>query len=313
MLSIVIPTYRRGLVLIETIKLLSPLRTSLSCHTELLVIDQTECHPPSIRDKLRSLEANGELKWLRLSKPHLTRAMNIGLTKAKGDIVLFLDDDIVPSLQLLAAHLSSHDQWPNAWAVVGQILQPNQTPTDSDHETHKSLFWRDSNFPFNSIRPSFIANAMAGNLSLKRIQAITVGGFDENFPPPVASRFESEFAKRLIRSGGMIRFDPHASLDHLASPAGGTRSQGSHLRSASPCFGVGDCYFALRCAHGFDRIWYLLRKPFREVRTRFHLTHPWWIPIKLIGELRALLMALSLVSQPPKYICLRYDEFILSD
>jgi hypothetical protein len=47
------------------------------------------------------------------------------------------------------------------------------------------------------------------------------------------------------------------------------------------------------------RAWYLLRRPLREVRTRFHLRHPWWIPVKLLGELRALVQALSLSRRPP--------------
>ncbi len=33
---------------------------------------------------------------------------------------------------------------------------------------------------------------------------------------------------------------------------------------------------------------YSVSRVFREVRTRFHLTHPWWIPVKLVGEARAL-------------------------
>ena len=43
---------------------------------------------------------------------------------------------------------------------------------------------------------------------------------------------------------------------------------------------------------------YLARKPFREVRTKFHLLHPWWIPVKLIGEIRALISAWSLSRRP---------------
>ena len=134
---------------------------------------------------------------------------------------------------------------------------------------------------------------------MKREKAFQAGGFDENFPPPVASRFESEFAKRLVRSGGKIWFEPNASLRHLAATTGGTRSKGTHLTSMSPHHGIGDCYFALRTGLGVEKWWYLFRKPFREVRTKFHLRHPWWIPIKFIGELRALLAALQLNKQQP--------------
>jgi hypothetical protein len=145
----------------------------------------------------------------------------------------------------------------------------------------------------------YIENAMAGNLSVKRDRALQIGGFDENFPPPVASRFESEFAKRLVRSGGRVWFEPRASLRHLAATTGGTRSKGSHLTSMSPVHGIGDCYFALRTGQGLEKWGYLARKPFREVRTKFHLRHPWWIPVKFVGELRALAAALRLSANPP--------------
>jgi hypothetical protein len=133
---------------------------------------------------------------------------------------------------------------------------------------------------------------MAGNLCVNRKKALESGGFDERFGPPVAFRFETEFAKRMILRGGRIWFEPTASVQHLRAASGGTRSRGSHLVSASPLHGVGDYYYALRCGRGWDRVRYMLRRPFREVRTRFHLGHPWWIPVKLLGEVRALLMAL---------------------
>ncbi len=37
-----------------------------------------------------------------------------------------------------------------------------------------------------------------------------------------------------------------------------------------------------------------LQAPLRQVRTKFHLVHPWYIPIKLIGEIRAIFMGIFL-------------------
>lgn len=302
MLSIVIVTYRREQVLVDTIESLLPLRAALEEPSELLIIDQTERHQASTQESLQHWHHSGQIRWLRLSAPHLTRAMNSGLLEARGEIVLYLDDDVLPSPSLLAGHLSAHTLYPAAWAVIGQILQPGQMPEKLTNTLHSSEFWRDLNFPFHSACSAWVENAMGGNLSLKRIECLKIGGFDESFPPPVAARFESEFAKRLIRAGGRIRFAPDASLRHLAAGSGGTRSMGSHLTSGSPRYGVGDCYFAIRCARGWDRIWYLMRKPLREVRTRFHLRHPWWIPVKLVGEIRALLLAVKISRREPTFL-----------
>jgi len=299
MLSLVIPSYGREQVLVDTIAALELQRLQLAEPSELLVIDQTPRHQPDTEQALRRWQQQGRLRWLRLASPHLTRAMNTGLRQAQGETVLFLDDDIIPRPHLLAAHLEAHRRFAEAWAVVGQVLQPGQQPQPLPRPPSRQGLWCDLDFPFNSSLGCWVENVMAGNLSVRRSRALALGGFDERFPPPVAARFETEFAKRLLAGGGLIRFVPEASLHHLAAASGGTRSRGGHLTSASGHHGVGDCYYALRCGRGHERLWYLLRRPLREVRTRFHLSHPWWIPVKLVGELRALLQALWLSRQPP--------------
>ena len=92
------------------------------------------------------------------------------------------------------------------------------------------------------------------------------------------------------------------------SSSGGTRSAGSHLDSASPRYGVGDYYFAMRQGAGWDCFSYCVRRFFREVRTRFHLRHPWYIPVKLLGELRAVRLAAQLYRREPKLLSMRNAE-----
>lgn len=310
-LSLVIPTYCREQVLIKTLSLLLKQTKNFQWFRELIVIDQTPKHEPETDQKLTTWHQAGEIKWIRLSKPHLTRAMNDGLFMATGDIVLFTDDDIIPSPQLLEAHLKAHQENPGLTAVVGQVLQPGETPEQLSYQPKGGTLSRYRDFPFRSIQGCFVENVIACNLSLNRKIALSVGGFDEAFLPPVAARFETEFAKRVIKSGGKIWFEPGASIQHLQAQSGGTRSKGSHLTSASPCYGVGDYYYALRQGHGWERVWYILRKPFREIRTKFHLKHPWWIPLKLIGEIRAFYQAWQLFQKPPKLTrpFSSYDEF----
>jgi hypothetical protein len=127
------------------------------------------------------------------------------------------------------------------------------------------------------------------------------GGFDEDFVG-VAYRFETEFARRLTRAGGMVLFEPGAPVRHLKAPSGGIRVYGSHLTSISPRHGVGDYYFALREGPTPASVVHVVRRPWREVCTRFHLRHPWWIPVKLAGEAGALLWAFTLWLRGPRYL-----------
>jgi GT2 family glycosyltransferase len=223
--------------------------------------------------------------------------MNEALRKATGDIVLFVDDDIVPAPGLVAAHADAYED-ENVWAVTGQVLQPGEEPDSAPHTFTKSGLKDCLDFSFRSTGRAFVRSVMAGNLSVRREKALEIGGFDENFVG-AAYRFETEFCRRIWHNGGKVLYEPAASIRHLRTKEGGTRRFGNHLKSADPAHGVGDYYFALRCGRGMERIAYIISRPFREVSTRFHLYHPWWIPVKLIGEMRAIALAMKLAKSGP--------------
>jgi GT2 family glycosyltransferase len=289
--SIVIPTYGRGQVLIDTVHSLLALPTTAD---EILVVDQTQNHEATVEAELAEWAASGTLRWIKQQPPGVVAAMNRGLREARNEIVLFLDDDIIPDDRLVEAHTRAHQDGPPCWAVAGQVLQPGQEAiADGGRSSTKGLR-ADLNFAFNSSERCELQNVMAGNLSVKKSRALAVGGFDEQYVPPVSFRFETDFARRVLAAGGKVLFEPGARIRHLAVAAGGTRISGGHMRSGSPVHGVGDYYFALCHGRGVERLLYMLRRPFREVRTKFHLTHPWWIPIKFVGECRAMARAISL-------------------
>lgn len=290
-ISVALPTYERGDVLVATVAAL--VRQPAG---EILLIDQTLRHPPAVADALDQLARDPRVRRVKLPQPAIPPAMNAALREATRPVVLFLDDDIEPGADLVGAHARAYDD-DAIWAVAGQVLQPGELPAPP-RPFASTGFRAFLDFPFWSNQSARIQNGMAGNLSVRRARALAIGGFDENFEG-VAYRFETEFCRRLCRAGGRIAFEPEASIHHLRAPRGGTRAAGSHLTSASPRYGVGDYYFALREPGGLARWWYVLRRPWREVMTRFHLRHPWYIPIKLLGELRALVRGLTLARRKP--------------
>ena len=294
-ITIAIPTYGRDDVLIDTIRscLNQPERAG-----EILILDQTPQHTPEVDRQLSEWQADKVVRWERIAQPSIPAAMNQGLQQASKPLVLFLDDDILAAPGFVTAHAAAHDR-DERWIVVGQIIQPWQqsadvTPVPCDPHSMEADF----TFPFHSCNPGPLHNVMAGHMSVRRDRALQVGGFDQNFKGS-AYRFETEFARRMMRAGGQIYFEPKASIQHLRAERGGTRVLGSHLTSCSPNHGVGDYYFALSHGMRCDVLGYCLRRAVREVRTRFHLRHPWYIPIKLLGELRAFAWACMLHRQGP--------------
>lgn len=287
-LSIVIPTYRREQVLIDTLELLLALPAPAD---EILLIDQTEWHQLATEVRLAALQESGAIRWIRQQQPSIPLAMNRGLIEARGKIVLFLDDDVRPDPALVSAHRQAHEEYPNA-LIAGRVIQPWEEGVDySGVET----------FCFAGLNPFWITEFMGGNFSLHREQAITLGGFDQNFVR-VAYRFEAEFAHRFCASGGRIRFAPTACLHHLHVGSGGTRSFGEHLTTLRPDHAVGAYYFALRTKSAWDCLADFVARPLRAIATRHHLRRPWWIPLTLLAELRGMLWAWRLHRAGPRLI-----------
>lgn len=293
--TVAIPTYRRGEVLLRTLNLVFRL---VPAPGEVIVMDQTEQHPPEVERELHSLAEAGRIRWLRFSPPSIPRAMNIGLRQARNAIVLFLDDDVEPVSGLVGAHAARYRE--GCAAVCGQVLQPGESPDPAVNQKARRQGLRaDLDFRFCGTREDRLASVISCNLSVVREQALAIGGFDEQFIGS-AYRYETDFARRLLASGNWIRFAPEAAVRHLRLTSGGTRSQGDHLAQPSPLHAVGDYYFALCHAGGMERWSYILRRPIREVCNRFHVRRPWRIPGRIAIELRALGMALRLYRQGPK-------------
>jgi GT2 family glycosyltransferase len=294
-LTVAIPTYRREQVLLETLDYMLGLQPPAA---EVLVIDQTESHETATESRLKILNASGGIRWLRLDRPSIPRAMNQGLLEATQNIVLFIDDDIRPEPELLAAHLAAHHQHPNA-LVAGRVIQPWQEGV---------AFSVDEKFHFASLKPARTDEFMGCNFSVRRTMALAVGGFDENFVR-VAYRFEAEFAHRFRASGRQIHFEPLACLHHLKSSAGGTRTFGEHLTTFKPDHAVGAYYYCLRTWAGWGSLKAFFTRPLGAVATRHHLRHPWWIPVTWFAEVWGMCWALSLFLRGPRYVTLPEKGF----
>ncbi len=286
--SVVIPTFGRDDVLVETIHqlLLQEPRAD-----EVLVVDQTRRHEAEADQALTLLASEEKIRWIRLPLPSIPHAMNHGLLEARQEIVLFLDDDIVPDPGLVRAHAHAHAAG-EVSIVAGRVLQP--------WESVGGLAER-SDFAFSSRRRQLVGEFMGGNFSVKRSKALALGGFDENFVQ-VAYRFERDFAERVLSLGDRILFEPDASVHHLKVTAGGTRSYGHHLRTVRPSHAVGEYYYLLRRAGRRGWLRDLARRPGRAVMTRYHLLRPWWIPVSLIAEVLGFLWAVRLAQHGPRYI-----------
>ena len=299
-LSVAVPTYQREEILIDTISNL--LKQSVAAN-EILIMDQTPLHGADVGARLEEWNKEGAIRWIRLKEASQPKALNRALLDARSDLVLCLDDDIIPSDDLVKYHLEAHQSGNALWAVVGRITQPWQDPNSREHSV--KIKKDNIDFNYNSANRCFVNNAMSGNLSVRRDKAIQIGGFDENFVK-VAYRFDSEFAKRLIGAGGKILFEPMAQLRHLRVKSGGTRSFGDYLSSIFPDHSVGAYYYFFRTKNIGPAIFGSMQRFAKSVCTKYHLRRPWRIPATLVAEFWGFAWALVLSIQGPR--CLRMTK-----
>ena len=296
-ISVVIPSYNRSKILLET---LDQLFNQTLKPKEVLVIDQTQYdRGDPAAESLRKLDEASRIRWIRLREPAIPVAMNKGLLESVSANVLFLDDDIKVNSDFLEKHQQVVDQF-KPLAHVGQIVQPWQEANQpfKDHEYVQEITLNaDLEFMFNSAEPASIQNCMAGNLCVDRESAIAVGGFDENFSE-VAYRFESEFCKRFCKTlDTHFLYSPLPILDHLYIKSGGTRAYANYLTSPKAVHSFGDYYFALLCGQGRSKSNYIASRFFFSVCAKFYLRKPWFIPVRLIAEVRGLFKALNCIKQ----------------
>ncbi|NIM26755.1 MAG: glycosyltransferase [Gammaproteobacteria bacterium] len=300
-ISIAIPTYQREGVLLDTLEQLLALQYPAK---EILVVDQTPRHLAETMATLEKLQSNGHIVWHRLSKPSIPKAMNHALMAAKCDFVLFLDDDIRVTSELVREHAAAHDAG-NVACVAGRVVQQWERELGEwESAWHDGRVEDPDAFRFNSASRRLVERFAGGNFSIERNAALEVGGFDENFVA-VAYRYEAEFADRLLARGYQILFEPAASVFHLKADSGGTRSFGHHLRSLKPAHSVGRYYYLITTKRLTNRFSRFVQGPISAVRTRHHLSRPWWIPVTLIAELSGMVWAWWLSIRGPKYVGMR--------
>ena len=289
-ISIIIPTYRREMILVNTITQL--LGVNHTAH-EILVVDQSELHLDKTITNLSNLENKHAISWIKLVKPSIPNAMNVGALKATGDILLFLDDDIEVTSELVNEHSIEYLD-SNVHAVAGKVVQLWQKDIKSTISSYRENQTQNPDaFQFNSSIRIPVKRFMGGNVSFRKSSFLSVGGFDNNFTK-VAYRFEAEFAERFLASGYNIVFNPEASILHLKEETGGTRTFGDHRKTIRPSHSVGRYYYMLVVANQPQRWLNFITSPFKSCLTKFHLSHPWWIPVTLIAEFSGMVWAIFL-------------------
>src|SRR5262245_61983905 len=120
-ISVVIPTLNREKCLVDTIEYF--LEKERYPSLDIIIIDQSDTHLAETTAYLRSI-AN-RINYQAVSYKSLTKARNHGIRLASGDIILFVDDDVVPFDGFVQAHVEGYTSSDVA-GVTGPSPRPGQ-------------------------------------------------------------------------------------------------------------------------------------------------------------------------------------------
>ena len=200
LVSVIVPVYNDSRNLIEC---LAAIKASLHSACEVIVVDDAST------DVMPTLASEMELRFLRLPQnAGPAAARNYGARHAQGEILFFVDADVIVApgavahvAQVFKEHpdvaavFGSYDATPRAQGIMSQYWNLRHHFVHQNGDSEASTFW-------------------AGCGAIRRKVFQTVGGFDEKrFRRP--SIEDIELGYRLRASGYRILLDKRLQATHL--------------------------------------------------------------------------------------------------
>lgn len=175
--SIIIPTYNRLTRLKQVISAIERQTYALD-DVEVIIVsdgstDGTDSYFSTIKTSLN-------LRCVLQQNAGPAAARNNGIRNAQGDIILFIDDDVVPSPQLLMEHMRVHTERPNM-VVLGPMLNPPDFALSPWVAWEQAMLEKQYNAMQQGTFKTSARQFYTGNTSLPRHILLVSGGFDERF------------------------------------------------------------------------------------------------------------------------------------
>jgi GT2 family glycosyltransferase len=215
--SIVIPTFKRPLALKATLEALSHLEFPPDRYEVLVVDDAAEESTREVVDEAAASSA-ATVRYVPQANAGVASARNHGARVATGDILIFLDDDMLVEPGHIRQHLATqashgpclvNGHWEFAPSVTSALEQApfGRFRLDVERWVKKAIQKR----PLTNgcVEPSMVT---ACNLGIAADSFRELGGFDEDFPH--AGYEDQEFSLRAAEAGLNFVYNQQIALFH---------------------------------------------------------------------------------------------------
>lgn len=140
-------------------------------------------------------------------------ARNHALLHSKGELVLFIDDDVVPTPRLIDEHVRTHEAHDKALVVLGPMLTPPDFEMVPWVEWEQAMLVKQYRDMSAQRWTPTARQFYTGNASVPHSLLASTNGFDTSF-----QRAEDvELAYRLAKQGARFVFNPAAIGYHYAN------------------------------------------------------------------------------------------------
>jgi glycosyltransferase involved in cell wall biosynthesis len=213
-ISVVIPTVGRGPALARCLAALAT-QTLPAAAFEVVVVDDS----PE-RDTQLSTAGPYDLRIHRTGGRGAAMARNEGAALARGELLLFLDDDLVPVPELLERHRKRHAGAAPEAVVIG--YSPPRPPAPGLAALGAALWWEDQ---FRALADTAAAlsftEALSGNVSIRRATFHAGNAFEPAFGR--LRREDWEWGYRLLAGGAVLHYEHGAVAAHEYELTAGRR------------------------------------------------------------------------------------------
>lgn len=193
-ISVVVPTYNRRTIVSRTLERLFAQHCPSDSYEIIVVVDGST---DGTAEAVRCLSAPCSFRVIEQENRGLAGARNTGLHAAKGDVVLFLDDDMLCDPNLVAEHLAAHSTQEGI-AAFGAIFLSDDSPPSLAAQCFQREIGAAHLAPRTPDDTNWLQeDCVFSNSSLRREVLLQLGGFDETF----RVREDLEFGARLFPTG----------------------------------------------------------------------------------------------------------------
>ena len=207
MLSVIVPTYNREDCLYA---MLESLHKQSFKDFEVIVVDQSEDVSPEKIAKI--LGCCKGVRYFQIDKKGRPLSKNFAIGEAKGDVLLFCDDDIVAAENFLSVHYGLHKEHPEVGAMSCHLIEPHETEGDYGMPLKITAYGRFLNKPYSNYE-GYVTSLNGGNMSFKKKALEAVGFFEERLAG-TSMLEEPDIAYRLLKCGYRLYFSAQTKVAH---------------------------------------------------------------------------------------------------